>query len=175
MRRLLLGCLRVVPEDGHFPAGVEAEGGIAEDHEFHALEKDAGRVPILVWLEGGEMFVVEVIINGRDPAIAEAWSGIFGVRQSRDKAVDKGKRARLTAGVTPDIGRGAIGVALKHLFAETGGIEFTVLIWRRRGRRGAEDFFVVRAIMSFAIGIDVGAVGRQRREIGCAATSGKND
>src|SRR5258705_11121245 len=29
----------------------ESEAGIAEEHEFHSLKEDAGRIPIIIWFE----------------------------------------------------------------------------------------------------------------------------
>jgi len=83
------------------------ERRIAEEHEFHSLKEDAGRIPIIVGFQRRKVFVFEIKANGTGPAIAEP--GFFGVRKSANESIRQCQSARLAAGVAADVGDSAVG------------------------------------------------------------------
>ena len=89
--------------------GRHAECGVAEKHEFHSLKENAGRIPIVVRLQGREVFVLEIKTNGAGPAIAEP--GLLRISERADEAIRERQSARLAAGVATDVGNSAVGAS----------------------------------------------------------------
>jgi hypothetical protein len=148
----------------------QPQAGIAEQHEFHPLEKDAGRHPGFGGLEFAEFLLVHVIAQGAVPAIAQP--GCRGDRQLADEAIHQREPERLAAGIATDVGHPAGALLLQQLFAEASGIHRSRLERRgRQGRRG-ELLAPVRPLMGVARAVHVGLVRWQRREMSRAATGG---
>jgi hypothetical protein len=49
---------------------LHGKGRIAEEHEFHSLKENAGRIPVVIRLQSCEVFMLEIKANGAGPAIA---------------------------------------------------------------------------------------------------------
>src|SRR6185503_5050052 len=124
------------------------------EHELHALEKDARRIPVVVGLQLCESLLVVVIPHRFRPTGAQSWLRSLG--QRREEPFHQRQTARLAPGVAADVPDRAVRSTTEKRFAQPlAGVVLSLLIRGRWRRRGLEDFAVVAALVLLAVDVHI--------------------